>query len=377
MPGLEEAVEQLAREWPGVTLPQEMLAAYRQLETPALPGCLFFSMAEILDGSTRWRGILPDFLPFAEDEDEMVYGLYAVPGQTEPMHVLRWRPESDDYLPVASSFLAFCRWRSLIDAFESVDAEVDSEVDVDWVEEEEDEDEDGEVEELEITPGQIEATLEAVGLSPVADPPLTLEALLGTLLREDPAGVWHLLMTGAIHADRGAWPEAKQVFSAAVDAAPWFADSHFLASIAEEELGNWDASVESLWRGLECTVFLSGNIEDYPLDPSGEESQIHEIARNAILEGVTDGPEEGSRALLHAALASDDWLHAKRRQDLADQLMQAGYEQAAERELLNALALSIDDAEEDVSYDRLVAYYREVGRPEASQRCLADKNRSD
>src|SRR3954463_3064278 len=89
-------------------LPDSFGRLYRAFEYPYISPCEFFSLEELLEGGQRWRGRLPQFLPFGQDGEENYFGFYvphnAPVGVENDYAVLAWDHEYDHYYPVASGF---------------------------------------------------------------------------------------------------------------------------------------------------------------------------------------------------------------------------------------------------------------------------------
>src|SRR5262245_24060810 len=106
----DTALRNLEERWQ-LRLPEPFGRLYRAFDYPFLSPCEFLSLDAMLDGSERWAGMLPQFLPFGHDGAEDFYGFYLPSGPLGGDYpVLFWNHEYDHYYPLASGFGAFLRW---------------------------------------------------------------------------------------------------------------------------------------------------------------------------------------------------------------------------------------------------------------------------
>src|SRR5690349_6824050 len=94
-----------------VKLPDMFARLYSAFEYPFVSPCEFLSLDSLQGDHDRWRGMLPQFLPFGEDGEENYFGFY-VPATAVGIDfaVLAWDHEYDHYYPVASNFESFLQW---------------------------------------------------------------------------------------------------------------------------------------------------------------------------------------------------------------------------------------------------------------------------
>ena len=106
MSSAELSMKALEQHW-RLALPKSFYRLYEAFELPFISPCEFLDPDVILNDTERWRGMLPQFLPFGHDGADDFYGFY-IPANSVGSNfpVLFWNHEYDHYYPIASGFEA-------------------------------------------------------------------------------------------------------------------------------------------------------------------------------------------------------------------------------------------------------------------------------
>ncbi len=341
-------------------LPELFHRLHSTFEQPFLTPCEFLTLDTLLIDEERWSGMLPQFLPFGHDGTEDFYGFYVPPTRSQDDYpVLYWDHEYDHYFPIASGFDAFLRWCVLHGRYLAQDSYAEG--DPDFEEEEE----------------QRRDFVEAMGLSRslVQDPmPRNERELYELLAASDPQAAQAMAQLGSISMGRGDMGRARDFYVRASESTPWFADPYYL--IAETYLSEQrpEESVPRWWQVIHCPIALSTRTANYDLGAEHADAEIYEAALDRLSHHESYLPIEHRDSPVGRMLLHGDPFEASVRLRLVEELEQLGDSAGVERELLNALALSTDEAETLETYDRLTRYYDRANRHREAAFCRHDKN---
>lgn len=353
----DTALHRLETQWQ-LKLPQTFRRLYRAFDYPFISPCEFLSLGEMLKDEQRWRGMLPQFLPFGHDGDENYFGFYALPnGPGGDYPVLAWDHEYDHYYPVASGFEPFLRWCVIYGRYMAQD---------------EFEERAPEYEEEE---AQRREFAELVGLPVVLVTdaiPRNERELYERLLRADGQSAYALSHLGSRFLGQGEVERARDCFVRASEAAPWFADPYYLLAETYRIAKQHARACDLWWQVFQAPIALSTRTSNYDLGDEETEAEVYEAATDhCIACGDALGPER-TRGPLWELLQRDDPFAPGPRLALADALEREGDAPGVERELLNALTLATDDADIATAYTRLIAFYERAGRARDAALCRRD-----
>jgi hypothetical protein len=325
MEGIQSEIAQFERIW-GLALPESFIKLYHQTETPEIDDCHFETLEEINAGSLRWKGMLPHFIPFADDADGNVFGLYRNQA-SDKTYILQYQEEGGGYIPISSGGRLFLERQKLMEIYNTQD----------------------------------EDNIESA--------PHNERELHEQLLTLDPLSPEVLLYIGASHLADRKYDLARKLFQRAVDSAPWFADTHGMMALLNQIRGNEPLAVESWMKAIKCPIFLSSSLVNY----------YHAGLKMPEMEMI----EWSSERLLSQTVVEIDpvvksvascLFNTSARIELASELRKWNQIECEEKELLNALALAVDDAEINTAYDTLIEFYERVGNRAMLQRCVEDRN---
>ncbi len=359
MGSVEHDLNSLATHWL-IDLPDAFARLYLAFEYPYLSPCEFFSLEDLLHDVHRWRGVLPQFLPFGDAGGDL-FGFYVLPGGPYSDYpVLRWNHEYDHYAPVASGFHSFLRWCVVTGRYEAND--IYAHDDPQFAEEEEHRREFAEI--------------LRIPLNLLVQPLPANERELNEHQRmADPQSPSALDQLGCFYLARGELDRARDCFARASETAPWFADPYFLIAETYRLEKRLDEAALRWWQVVHTPIALSTRTGCYDL---GVDDQDREIA-DATLEYLRCHRGQAlavvQRSLLtHFILDANDPFTTAKRVQLAAKLREAGDLLGCERELLNALTLATVDAESDLAYDRLQEIYQQLGRTRDAEMCARDRD---
>lgn len=356
MSQINSALHSLEQHWQ-LTLPEAFGRLYRAFEYPYVSPCEFLSLEEMRSNSERWRGMLPQFLPFGHDGAENYYGFYLPALAADHDYpVLAWDHEYDHYYPVASGFEAFVRWCVIYGRYEAQD---------DYAEDDEGSDEESERRDL--------ADLLGLPASMTMEPlPRNDRELHERLLGSDSQSAFALAQLGSACLGQADHERARNYFTRASEAAPWFADPYYL--LAESYLGEdrADNAIERWWLVVQHPIALSTRTSRYDLGHEHPDSEIYEAAADRLTRQGSRVQAEIRGSPLWSILQSDDPFSPGPRLALAQTLHIAGDRNGAERELLNALTLATEPCDTAAAYDRLIAFYQDSGRSRDAALCVRD-----
>lgn len=325
MEGIQSEIARFERKW-GLALPESFVNLYHQEEAPEINDCHFETLEGVNEGSLRWKGVLPYFIPFADDTDGNVFGLYrgVTDGKTS---ILQWREDGDGYVPISSGGLLFLERQRLIELYNSQDED-----DIDSA-------------------------------------PHNERELYEHLLTIDPLSPNVLLYVGASHLADGKYDTARKLIQRATETASWFADTHGLMALMYQMRREEPKSVEAWLKAIECPIFLSsGLVNYYHAGLSLPEMEMIEWACEQLLTQSSVKIDAVSKSVANCL------FNASARMELAVDLRKLGDTVGEERELLNALAVGVDDAEINLAYDSLIEFYERNGNYPMHQRCVEDRS---
>jgi tetratricopeptide (TPR) repeat protein len=336
-----------------------MQRLYLSTHIDFLGPCVFHSVEEMLAAPQRWRGMLPQFLPFGEDGEENLYGLYAIPGRDRSDYpVLWWNHEYDHYLPVAAGFEAFLWGCAVIGRYYAQDS-----------------DPFGDPEGSHHSEGRIAEAVRQLSLPAElmrGDPPRNERELSERLVREDPQNALALAELGSMELTRGEFQRARDFLVRASEAAPWFSDPYFLLAETYRIEGNEPRACELWWRVFESPVAFCSRTGAYGLSAEEDDAEIYQIAAERALECRTHLDTDLRSSPLWRLLMADDPFLPSARLDLGRRYSRVGDPVAAEREYLNALTLATEDEEMDEAYEALIFFYEGAGRERDAALCRYD-----
>jgi tetratricopeptide (TPR) repeat protein len=329
-----------------------MSRLYLSTRVTTLGPCTFLPADELLEDSVRWRGMLPQFLPFGADADDNVYGLYASPGRDRRDYpVLWWNHEYDHYLPVASGFEAFLHSCVILGRYQAQDApNGDYQSD----------------DEIDRCVRQLSLPSELMEMGP----PRNGRELSERLAREDPQNALALAELGSMELARGEFQRARDFLVRASEAAPSFSDPYFLLGETYRIEKNETRACELWWKVFEAPVAFCSRTATYGLEK--DDVEIYELAAERAL-GCREHLESSLKTspLWNLLLTEDPFLSGARL-ELGRQYSRFGDPAAAEREYLNALTLATEDEEIDEAYEALIFFYEAAGRERDSALCRFD-----
>lgn len=353
----ESHLRALEGHWQIERLPEEFYRLYRAFEYPFIGPCEFLGLEELIQDTERWRGMLPQFLPFGHDGAEDFYGFY-VPADASggDFTVLFWDHEYDHYYPIASGFGAFLHWCVISDRYFAQDAF----------------EEDG-------PPFEEEARREEfsrlLGLPPALAtelPPRNEREFHERLIVSDAQAAFSLAQLGCIFHGRGNLERARDYFARASEAAPWFADPYYLLAETYRAERKTEQALERWWQVFQCPIALSTRTGSYDLGESCPDAEICEAAMEQVLRNRDILPDAMRNTLLYRLLTHCDPFDPQARLALADELLALGDSAGAEREMLNGLTLAVEEADIDAAYSRLIAFYEGANRRRDAEFCRRD-----
>ncbi len=358
MSSVRSKIDHLEKQWQ-VGLPEAFHRLYGAFSQPFISPCEFLPLDVLLEGSDRWCGMLPQFIPFGHDGAEDYYGFYVPPftsGADYP--VLYWDHEYDHYCPIASGFGAFLRWCVIHGRYLAQDSF--EEDDPQYAEEED----------------QRGHFADVVGLpkSLVMDPlPRNDRELYERLAVSDPQSAQALAQLGSFSMGRGDMQKARDFFVRGSESSPWFADPYYL--IGETYFAECDAesAVPRWWQVLLSPIALSTRTANYDLGENHLEAEIYEAATDRLRRNSEGISQEEQSSPLGQFVLNGDPFEASERLKLATALSERGDFAGEERELLNALSLATEASDTSESYARLVAFYHRANRPREAAFCLHDR----
>lgn len=336
-------------------LPVAFSRLYIAFDYPFIQPCGFMPLEDLLTDRERWRGMLPQFLPFGSDDEENVFGFLAPSfASSGEMPVLYWDHEYDNYRPVASSFEAFVRWCLISGRYEMYDEHGDDEPLFQEAEEARRE------------------LCHVVGiadtLSDVPAPRNTTE-MYEQMCAADPQASEALSHLGCRRLAQGDTERARDFFARASEAAPWFADPYYLIGEAYAQSGCPGGAVQRFRRVLDCPIALSTRTGLYDLGPGRRDSEISEEAARAC---ISYGEALDTDPLLRFLKQRPDAFEPRARLELGRELDEAGDQAGAEREYLNAVTLATDARDLDRAYLALTGLYERTGRKRDAELCRRD-----
>ena len=349
---IEFLLRDLSQFW-HMPVPAAMARLYASTAVDRLGPCAFLPPEELLSQEVRWRGMLPQFLPFGIDPDENVYGLYASPGRDRREYpVLWWNHEYDHYLPVSSEFELFLNACVVIGRYHAQDAEEDFP-----------------------SESEIERSVKDLSLpASLTDgaPPRNERELAERLVREDPQNALALAQIGSMELARGEFQRARDFLVRSSEAAPTFSDPYFLLGETYRIEGNAGRACELWWKVFESPVAFCSRTAAYDLCQEQDDSEIYEMAAERALacRGHVDGSLQETP--LWRLLVTEDPFSSLARLELGRQYSRQGEPAAAEREYLNALTLATEDEEMDEAYEALAFFYEAAGRERDAALCRFD-----
>jgi tetratricopeptide (TPR) repeat protein len=358
MSSTDSMLRELTRFW-HMPVPAALARLHLSTSVTDLGPCSFFPVEMLLDESVRWRGMLPQFLPFGEDDDENVFGLYALPGRDRRDYpVLWWNHEYDHYLPVASGFEPFLHACVLLGRYNLQDAPEGDPV----------------------TEEDIEDAVRQLSLPEAlvrSDPPRNERESWERLAREDPQNGWALAHLGSAELARGELQRARDFLVRASEAAPWFSDPYFLLGETYRIDKDHSRACGLWWQVFQSPVAFCSRTAAYGLCADGDDAEIYELAADRARECREHLDPELRSSLLWALLLDADPFASRMRLHLARRLSRQGDPVGAEREYLNALTLATEDAELEEAYEALILFYEAAGRERDAALCRVDASLSD
>ncbi len=341
-------------------LPQAFARLHAAFDYPYVQPCEFIPLGELLTDSERWRGMLPQFLPFGFDEDENVFGFLMRAGshQGEPA-VLYWDHEYDHYRPVASSFEAFLRWCLIRGRYEAHDEQGDDDPLF------------SEAEEQRRDFSKIVGIADELAEMPV---PRNATEMHEQSCSADPQATDALNQLGCRHLGQGNYERARDFFARASESAPWFADPYYLIGETYAQMGLPGEAVQRFRRVLDCPIALSTRTGLYDLGAGRDDAEISEEAGRACL---SYGGSLDTDPLLRFLNARSDAFEPLARLEVALEFERAADDASAEREYLNAVTLATEPREMEHAYLALIRLYERTGRDRDAEWCRRDAGRAE
>lgn len=343
-----------------VKLPDTFARLYSAFEYPFISPCEFLSLDSLLGDDDRWRGMLPQFLPFGEDGDENYFGFY-VPATAvgSDFPVLAWDHEYDHYYPVASDFESFLQWCVIYGRYVAQDLY----------------EEDGPDTEEEEQQRREFANLVGLPTEIVTDTiPRNDRELNERIVRMDGQNAWALCQLGGQFFGQGQIERARDYFVRASEAAPWFADPYYLLAESYRMSGDNERACRLWWRVFESPISFSTRTSNYDLGDQHPETEVYEAAASRCMERQSELRDESLSNPLWEMLLKGDPFSPAPRFALADTLKAAGDSAGRERELMNALTLATDDRDISRAYEELIDFYERAGRTRDAALCRRDSS---
>ncbi len=355
---VDSALQSLEQRWQ-VTLPESVHRLYRHFEQPYVSPCEFLTLPELQEDSERWFGMLPQYIPFGRDGDGNTFGFYVPPNVAqEDFTVLLWNHEYDHYLPIASGFGPFVGWCVIQGRYQAQD-EFDED-DPEFREEEENRRRFAEFLDLP----------KSLVLEPL---PRNDRELYERLAAWDPQSTQALSQLGSGWAARKDAGRARDFFTRASESAPWFADPYYLLAETYREESKTAEAISRWWQVVRCPIALSTRTSGYDLGQAHPDVEVYEAAVNYLVQNVETVPSEIRANPVGRLVLEGDPFEPDERLALAAELAESGDPQGEEREALNALSLSTDEALTSDAYDRLINLYDRTGRRRESAFCAHDR----
>lgn len=353
----ESRLHALEEHWQIERLPKEFYRLYRAFEHPFIGSCEFLGLEELIEDTERWRGMLPQFLPFGHDGAEDFYGFY-VPANASggDFIVLFWDHEYDHYYPIASGFGAFLRWCFISygyfaqDTFEEDRPPFAEEV---WRKE-------------------LSQLLGLPSALATERPPRNEREFHERLITFDAQAAFSLAQLGCIFYGLGNLERARDYFVRASEAAPWFADPYYLLAETYWTEHKKEQAIERWWQVFQCPIALSTRTGGYNLGESYPDTEIYETVMEQVLRNQEILLDTMKNTPLYRLLTHGDPFDPQARLALAEELLSLGDSTGAEREMLNGLTLAVEEADIDAAYSRLIAFYERANRSRDAEFCRRD-----
>ena len=347
MSKVDSTLRMLEEKWQ-LKLPESFHRLYRHFEQPYVSPCEFLTLPELLDDSDRWFGMLPQYLPFGRDDDGSMYGFYVPPmSAQEDYPVLFWNHEYDHYYPAASGFRAFLGWCVTQGRFSAQD------------EFEEDDPEFQEEEENRRRFAEFLDLPKALVLEPL---PRNERELHERIAAWDHQSTQAISQLGCVWAARKDVGRARDFFARASESAPWFSDPYYLLAETYRSEEKIPDAISRWWQVIERPIALSTRTSNYDLGDAHPDVEIYEAAAELLIQNAGKIPPQiRGNALAEVVLKGDPFDPAERLK-LARELNASGDALGEEREALNAISLSTDEALTYQGYDILSELYERSGR---------------
>ena len=345
----------IEKHWRAV-LPATFRQLYSAYDEPLVGVCEFFSLSTILNDQERWRGMLPQFHPFAEDGDENFYGFYlGKNGDSESIPVLFWNHEYDHYYPVGSDFDGFLRYAVHEGRFLMQDRF-----------------EEDEIEEEEYHMRQVAGVTGIPDTIVLEIPPRNERELYEKIVHSDPQNAFALCQLGSWFYSSGDVQRATDCFVRASEAAPWYADPIYLLGEAYKSTGDLERAVGLWWQVVQMPIALSSRTAIFAIRTDIVDCEVYEACTNLLIENVAENEVVPKNALLWQLLKKGDPFSPIPRLELATKFAENGDNASAGRELLNALTLATEDEDIATSYHQLKSYYTDSGKERDAAFCSID-----
>ncbi len=343
-----------------VGLPPQFRQIFTTTTDAVIGPCAFYTLDSVAMGEHRWRGMLPQFVPFGEDDEENLFGLYRIEGVAgDALQVLHWHHEYDHYSPVASSFSSFVDTLLVHGQYDAVE-----QYDV------------GDPRLLSVQ-RELQRWAEAIDVDrSVLDmsAPRNKTELHERLARIDPQNSASLLSLGSLHLGRGDAERARDAFTRASEAAPGFADPYFWLALTYANDHDASRAAGLYWKVVLSPIALSTRTGNYPIAGAWPDSEISEVAVTLLSDVVSELPTAIRRSdLCRTLVESSEPFSPHLRYGLGERSLATGNLVDAEREFVNSLTLAINEDEIDSAYDALIALYRGTGRNAEAELCINDR----
>jgi len=360
MDHVEFRLRALEAHWQIKRLPGAFCQLYHVFKNPSIETYTFLSLEALIEDTERWRGMLPQFYPFGHDRAEDFFGFY-IPAHAsgDDFAVLFWDHEYDHYYPIASGFGAFLGWCLITGRYLTLDEPED-------------------VIPPAVMVAQRKELAQLSGLPPMlltGEAPRNERELHKKLVTLDAQAAFSLLQLGCIHYAKGFVEKARDYFTRASEAAPWFADPYYLLAETYRSEHHMEQAIERWWQVFQCPIALSTRTSYYDLGEVYADAEIYEVVTEQVLRNRHFLPNTMRSTPLYQILTQCDPFRSQTHLVLADELLALGDFAGAEREMLNSLTLAVEESEVDAAYNRLIAFYERENRGRDAWFCREDAQR--
>ena len=352
---IERDFSGLEQHWQ-IKLPQTFRKLYQAYELPVVGILEFFDIDTLLSDLERWKGMLPQFFPFAEDVDENIYGFFLKDPLEDNPQILFWNHEYDHYYPAGSDFKSFLRNTIIISRFMAQDRFDEDEI----------EDDDYHSRQIAITAGISETVVtEKVARNE--------RELYEKICSSDSQNAFALSFLGSQFFSKGDFDKAADCFVRASEASPWYADPIYLLAETYFAQGNMDRARDLWWKVVHLPIVFSSRTMNFPVRANEVDSEVYESTAKRVLKFETADNAHKIDSHLWNLLSQKEPFSAASRIQLAKKYKDLNDIDSSLREYMNALTLSTINADTMQAYAELESCYTVLDDQRSAKFCKIDR----